>query len=203
MKRKDFYIEYYRRTDRKFSDKIVWTKEDREDAWRRGQLPISKFGRKIRIAEQYLLPLGFGILVCFHPDAWPSLLIAVILLVLGSMYTEFSLIQVECLYALYRRKTVYAALLHEIFLGRYDDFLDELQRVTKKVTTGYVFLRGGKLCGKFAAVCRDKNRKVFLTFRSNRVVLVVNGKKTIVNRAVQTRDALWDELAAVLCAEIG
>ena len=78
MKRTDFYIEYYNRTNRAFSDKIAWGKEEREEAWQKGQYLTSKLERKIFIVTQYIILLLCWIPVCFERRAWVVVPIALI-----------------------------------------------------------------------------------------------------------------------------
>ena len=61
MKRKDFYREYFKRTNEVFSDKYIWSQKEREKARKKRQIYISKLERKIFIAIQYLILLSmFG-----------------------------------------------------------------------------------------------------------------------------------------------
>lgn len=54
MKRIDFYKEYYKITDRLFSDRIIRSAKDRDIAWAKGQHNTAKSERKVFIAVQYL-----------------------------------------------------------------------------------------------------------------------------------------------------
>ena len=89
MQRKDFYIEYYNRTNRFFSDKMIWGKKEREEAWRKGQGLISKFGRKILIIFQYLILLSCWIPVCFERELWVVIPIAILCFFFTIVYHRF------------------------------------------------------------------------------------------------------------------
>lgn len=198
VKRRDFYAEYYERTNRVFSDKIIWGKKERKEAWRKGQHLISKTERIIFITTQYLILLLCWIPLCFDRGAWVVIPIALLLFILQSYLTDYSIIKVELLFSIYRKDTIYCSILHDIFLGKYTDFLDELKRLTKKQVTGYIFKSGGKFYGKFFAVCREKNNKIFVTFKRNKVVITVNNRTATINDVILTKDQLLSKIAAVI-----
>ncbi len=200
MKKRKFYIEYYDRTNRAFSDKIIWGKKEREDAWRQGQHLISKLERKIFIVTQYLTLLLCWIPMCFDRDAWIIVPIAVSVFLLQILITDFSIIKIEWLYYIYRKNTVYSSVLHDIFLGKFADFLNELKRATKKEVTGYIFKSGGEFYGKYCAVCRNKNNKITLTFKRNSVVIMVNKKKFVIKDSLLTKEHLATEIATIINA---
>ncbi len=164
MKRREFYIEYYNRTNRVFSDKTIWGNKEREEAWHKKQHLPSKLERKIFIVLQYLILLLCWIPVCFAHRAWVVIPIAILYSLLHSFITDFSILKIEFLYFFYRKNSVYCSVLHNIFLGSYTEFLNELTRFTKKEVTGYVFIGGGKFYGKFRAVCINKNKKNCIKF---------------------------------------
>jgi len=199
VKRKEFYIEYYKRTDRIFSDKIIWFAKDREEARRKGQIcTISKFGRKVRILVQYL-----ALLLCLLPlfqDNIPWALTPILLIInlLDSFLTDFSIIKIEVLYFIYQRNGVFGKVLHEIFLGEISDFIDDLRRETRKVVTGYVMSSGGKFFGRYMAVCRDKNKKISVTFKRNKVVVLINGVTTVIKNSALTKEELLFEISTVI-----
>ena len=198
MRRKEIYTEYYGRTNRAFSDKIIWGKKEREEAWRKGQHHISKIERKIFIITQYLILLLSWLPMCFDPGTWVVVPIALLLFLLQSFLADFSIIKIELLYSIYRKDNIYCSVLYDIFLGKYTDFMDDLKRLTKKQVTGYVLKRGGKFYGKFFAVCREKNNKIFVTFKRNKVVITVNNRTATINDVILTKDQLLSKIAVVI-----
>lgn len=198
MKRRYFYAEYYERTNRVFSDKIIWGKKEREEAWRKGQQLTSKTERIIFITTQYLILLLCWIPMCFDRRAWVFIPIALLLFIMQSYLTDYSIIKIELLFSIYRKDTIYCSILYDIFLGKYTDFLDELKRLTKKQVTGYVFKSGGKFYGKFFAVCREKSNKIFVIFKRNQVVVTVNNRTTTINDVILTKDQLLSKIADVI-----
>ena len=200
MKRKDFYIEYYNRTNRAFSDKIVWSKEEREEAWRKGQHLTSKFERKVLIVTQYLVLLLCWIPVCFDRGMWRIVPIALLWFLLQSVITDFSIIKIEWLYSIYRKNHVYCSVLHDIFLGTFTDFLAQLQHITKKKVTGYYLDSGGRFYGKYCAVCRNKNNKITLIFKRNRVIVMIDKKEFVIEDGLLTKEQLITALATIINA---
>ena len=160
MKRRDFYIEYYNRTDRVFFNKFIWGEKEREEARRKGRLYTTKLERKIFIALQYVTLLLCWIPMCIERELWCVIPIGLLCFFLETLLTDFSIIKIEILYFIYRRSNVYCSVLYDIFLGRYTEMLYDLTRLTKKEVTGYVFISGGKFFGKFDAVCRNKNKAI-------------------------------------------
>lgn len=198
MQRKNFYIEYYNRTNHVFSDKIIWSKKEREEAWRKRQLLTSKLERKIFIAFQYLVLLLCWIPMCFERELWVVIPIALLYFLLQSFITDFSILKIEILYFIYRKNSVYCSVLHNIFLGSYAEFLNQLTRFTKNEVTGFVFISGGKLYGKFRAVCRNKNKRIVLRFKINSVVVTINEKKFVIRGILPSKEQLISEIAAII-----
>lgn len=199
MKRRDFYVEYYQRTDRDFSDKYIWGHKQREEAWRKRQWRhVTKFDRKLIIIVQYLFPLLSWIPMCFDRSRWVVIPMACLVSLSLSFVSNFSFIKVEVLYFVYRKDNVYCAVLHDIFLGEITYFLNDLRRATKKVTTGYVHKSSGILSDKYFAICRNKNNNVLLTFRRNNVTVTVNKKVTVISDMTLTKGQLLDEIADVI-----
>ena len=198
MKRRDFYAEYYNRTNRIFSDKIIWGKKEREAAWRKSQHLISKLERKIFITLQYLILLLCWIPICFEHRLWVVIPIALLYFLLSSLITDFSILKIEILYFVYRKNSVYCSVLHDIFLGSYLEFLNRLTNFTKNEVTGYVFISGGKFYGKFYAVCRNKNKKIELMFNTNSVIVAINKRKFIIKSELPSKEYLIAEIAAII-----
>lgn len=198
MQRKDFYIEYYNRTNRFFSDKIIWGNKEREDAWRKGQRRTSKLERKIFIIFQYLVLLLCWIPMCFECELWVAVPIAILLFLLQSYITDFSIVKIEILYLIYSKNSVYCSLLHDIFLGSYAEFFDQLTRYTKKEVTGYVCIGGRKFFGKFRAVCRNKNKRIVLRFQMNCAIVTINKKKFVIKGVLPSKEHLISEIATII-----
>ena len=198
MGRKEFYIAYYNRTNRAFSDKIIWGKEEREEAWRKGQCLTSKSERKIFIIIQYIYLLVCWVPMCFDLRLWVVAPIALLLFFAQSIITDFSMIKVEWLYFIYRQNNVYSSVLCDIFFGNFTNFLDKLKRLTKKKVIGYVRNNGGKFCVKYCAVCRNKSSMIAMTFKRNRVVVKVNEKTHVMKKPLSTKEELTDALAAII-----
>lgn len=200
MKKREFYIEYFNRTNATFSDKIIWGKKEREEAWRKGQSLISKLERKILIVTQYLTLILCFTPMCFDRGVWIIVPIALLFFLLQTFITDFSIIKIELLYSIYRKNTVYSSVLYDIFLGNFTDFLDELKRKTKKEVMGYIFKSGGKFYGKYCAVCRNKNNKITLTFKRNSVVVMLNEKTLVIKEALLNKEHLISEIATIINA---
>ena len=197
MTRKDFYCEYYKRTNKIFSDKIIWSQKEREKAWQKRQIYISKLERKVFISIQYLILLLCWVPMCFDSKLWIVIPISISVSTLVYFVTDFSFIKMELLYSIYRKNDAYASMLHDIFIGNFAEFLEKLKSATKKKVTGYVFWSGGKFYGKYFAVCRSKNDKIVLMFKRNRVIVTVNENTTVI-RAKLTKQEILDEIATII-----
>ncbi|MBQ7378485.1 MAG: hypothetical protein IJW70_02250 [Clostridia bacterium] len=207
MTRKEFYIEYYRVTDRVFRNQKPWRRRDDQDPLLRPRGHLndsypSKSGRILLIIAQYLtLPL-FCIPLCI--DLRFALYIPVALLIVACCLglTNFSIIKIELLYSVYRKNNVYCSLLHDIFLNTSTDFMETLRRSTKKAVTGYYFCGISKIPGKYCGICRKSENKLLLTFRKNKVVIKVNEKKIVIHKEFATKEQLISEIAAVINTSI-
>ena len=200
MTRKEFFIEYYRRTDEKFADEMIGSSESRERAWRKGQSNTSKSQRIMYIVLQYLVLLGCLIFLLTGMEWW-RIVIPFLILHLPTVYiTDFSLLKIELLYRIYRKNTVYSRLLHDIFLGRYDDFLKDLRRATKSKVSGYVCVQwqNPKFYAKFRAVCRKPSEEVFLTFSPRKVKIRANSRTVIICDRSLSREQLIHEIASAV-----
>ena len=200
MKRGDFYREYYERTDSCFSDKAVQTKQDRENAWRKHQGLTSKAERKCLLVVQYAFLLTCLLPLVFETVSWIVAPFSLLLSFLLSLVTDFSLIKMECLYAIYRKKTAYTAFLYDGFFGKMDTILMDLKRATKKNVTGYVFKRGKNFFRTYIAVCRNKERSVRLTFHHNKITVTIDQAVTTINKKGITKEAALADIADVINA---
>jgi len=198
--RKDFYREYYRKTNR--ARIRIW----HEDIWFGGRNKY-KFkevqdtpARKYAIVMQYVLLALCWIPLCLDYKYWMLVPLLLSLAGMHAIRAKFSFILIEVLYAVYRRDNVYCAMLHSIFLNSSGDYLETLTRSTKKVMIGYIheYFGGGWLSPKFEGICRNRENKVFLIFRKNKVVVKVNDQMTVINKVFDSQEQLLCEIARVI-----
>lgn len=206
MKRSFFYREYYQRTDEFFADHIVWNNKDLEKAWQKGQARTSKMGRKLYLAFQYLFFLGGLIWMCVDIQAWRSFLCVILVSIVISLITNFSILKIELLYHLYKRNTVYSNFLHQMFLGRTYSFFEDLRRATKQHVRGYNHKIGIKsiasFYGKFSGLCKNNNHKILLTFTYKNVKIKVNGRTVVLNAPLLSQKSLIEEIAIRINSEM-
>ena len=207
MTRKEFYREYYRKTNR--YHQRIWN----EAAWIGGKgshtyvekpdIPV----RKYHIVMKYLLIAICWIPYCVYPD-YKTLIFGLWLLSVALIHAQaakFSIIRVELLYSVYRKDTVYCSLLHDIFLNTDIEFIKTLMRMTKKVVSCYSYsyrLGGRGLYGKYIGTCRKSGNKLSLAFHKNKVVVRVNDKKSVINGSFATKEQLVAEVAALINASL-
>lgn len=199
MRRIDFYSEYYDRTDQDFSEKFLWGKKEREEAWRKRQWRhVSKFERKLVIITQYLILLLCWIPLCLDRSGWVAVPIALLAFSSLSFASNFSFVKIELLYSVYRKDNAYCAVLYDIFLGKFTCFLNDLRRATKKETVGYVHKSSRLFCDKYFAMCRNKSNQVLLAFQRNKVTVTVNKKVTVINDMTLTKEELLQQIATAI-----
>ena len=196
MSRKEFYKLYYTITNRKFSDHVIWTNEDREQAWRKGQIKSSKIGRKISIGFQYLALLTA--MISFWMGEYVIGVTTGVLFLLGSALTDFSVVKIEVLYAVYRRKNAFSALLYMVFRSGLDEFWSFVKpRVGKKVS-GFLPEWKCKLWAKYSVIYRKQRVKSVIWLYPNKIVVKTkNGKHTITDRTLSMQE-LADQVAVIL-----
>ena len=143
--------------------------------------------------------------MCFERELWVAMPIAILCFLLQSYITDFSILKIEFLYLTYCKNSVYCSVLHDIFLGRYAEFFDQLTRYTKKEVTGYIFIGGGKFYGKFQAVCRNKakrivlkSKRIVLKFQTNCTIVIINKKKFVVKGVLTSKEHLISEIANII-----
>lgn len=202
MKRGAFYKIYYERTNRIFSDHILWDGKDVEIAWKKGQQKTSKVGRKIFLVFQYLLLLGCWIPMLFNENGWKWTVFGILDSFLISLITDFSMIRIEIFYHLYKRDNLYCNLLYKAFLGDLNEFLAALAKKTKKHITGYVRKDGRMLWARYIVVCRQRSNQVFLTIRPNGVVVEVNKITYRIHDPALSIDMLEDKISDILSKEL-
>lgn len=196
MSRKDFYKLYYAITDRMFSDHVIWTNENREQAWRKGQINLSKIGRKISIAFQYLA-LSAAI-ISFWVGEYAVAAATGLLFLLGSVVTDFSVVKIEILYAIYRRKNAFCALLYMVFRSGLDEVWSFVKPKVGKVVSGFVPEWKGKLWAKYSVIYRKERREAVIWLYPNKIVVnTENGKHTITDRTLSMQK-LAEQIAGIL-----
>lgn len=196
MSRKEFYKLYYTITNRKFSDHVIWTNEDREQAWRKGQIMLSKIERKISIGLQYVALLAT--IISFWMGEYVIGVTTGVLFLLGSALTDFSVVKIEVLYAVYRRKNAFSALLYMVFRSGLDEFWSFVKpRVGKKVS-GFLPEWKCKLWAKYSVIYRKQRVKSVIWLYPNKIVVKTkNGKHTITDRTLSMQE-LADQVAVIL-----
>lgn len=200
MTRKEFYVEYYNRTNEQFADEIINGEESREKANRKNQRKTSKSERIFFLILQYALVIGALFLPFVGIDPWGALFLVCVLFLPLAYLTDFSLLKIELLYHLYRPDHIYARLLHQIFLGRYSEFIQDLLRATQSKVSGYwcVQWQKPKFCGKFRAVCRNAGEQVLLTFCPRKVKICTNTQTVVLCDQSLSREELIAQIAAVV-----
>ena len=198
MTRKEFYKKYYDETNRAFADKTVWSREEREEADRKGQHLISKRERKINLAVQYLCLLLCWVPLCFDKKTWVLIPCLILIGLLNSALTNFSFLKIELLYRVHQNGTVYGSLLHDAYFGNHRAILDKLRFVTKRSVTGYSFRRRGIYRATLEGYCRSPKNSISVTFLKKSVKLEVNGQVTVIDHPFPTREELFGEMATVI-----
>ena len=197
MKRREFYREYYERTNRRFSDKIIWKRGQKGDSWRKGQdiCHTSKFGRKCFIACQYLvLLLGFG-LIGYGVYPWKTAPILLILFAFIAFISDFSIIKIELLYSVCKRESVYASLLHEAFLGKSLEICEKIRHASPKEVRSVYPVRERPFFSKLEVNCKTRTNQIFITIHRNKVTVNVNKKKTVISELTLTKEQLFKEIS--------
>ena len=196
MSRKDFYKLYYTITDRRFSDHVIWTNEDREQAWRKGQILMSKIERKISIVFQYLALLAA--IIGFCVGEYTVGVATVVLFLLSSALTDFLVVKIEVIYAVYRRKNVFSALLYMVFRSGLDEFWSFVRPGVGKKVSGFVPEWKCKLWAKYSVIYRKQRVKAVIWLYPNKIVVKTeNGKHTITDQTLSMQE-LAEQIADIL-----
>ena len=196
LKRGDFYKEYYRETDRVFADFLILTGKDVRYAWDKGWRRTSKTERKVLIVLQYLALLGG--LVCFLLGESRYGVIGCLWFVLSVFVTDFSLLEMEALYRVYRNNTPYAMLLHLAFFRKLDSFWQLILPNAKKRSSGFVRWMDLRLSVTYRVVLRKSTRRVFLTVRPNCVKLWTKSYKVVFDDPTMPLETLACSIAEAL-----
>ncbi len=179
MDRLDFYRTYDRVTDGRFSDRICWSKEDCEQAWRRGQLRTSKLGRRLEIAGQYLALLGA--LVCIPLGEYGISAVCCVLFLWSAVETDFSIVKMEVLYRIYREGNAFSGLLYQAFLGNTDVLWNTVKLHARNRVSGFAIKKRRKLEVTYRVVFRKGRRDVFLTVKPSGIRLRTEGIERVWN----------------------
>ena len=163
MKRLDFYKTYCRVTDRAFSDRVIRSAGDREQAWRRGQTQVSKPERRVCLAGQYLA-LG-GAVWFLAAGEWAVAEVLLALYLLTVWLTDFSLIKMELLYRIYRRENLFSELLYQNFLGKTDGLWCAVKPLVQSRVSGFARIGWGKLWVRYRVCFRKKREDVTIVIR--------------------------------------
>lgn len=199
MKRFAFYKEYYQITNRIYADHTIWSAENREQAWRKGQIHTSKRERVIFIAAQYCALLATGIL--FVTGNGRDGIIGCVMFLLSSLITDFSITKIELLYQLFRHHSPYALLLYKTFLGKIDDFWCLIQPKVKGKVSGFVRINRNKLVAKYRVVFRKKNESVTIIISPFNIKLKSEADTIVFNDTTATLTQIADGISEALNAQ--
>lgn len=196
MKRFAFYKEYYQITNRIYADHTIWSAEDREQAWRKGQINISKRERVVFIAAQYCALLAAGIL--FMTGLGRYGIIGCVMFLLGSLITDFSITKIELLYQVFTHNSPYALLLYKAFSGKIDDFWCLMQPETKKKASGFVRINRNKFVAKYRVVFRKKHESLIIIISPFNIKLKSEADNIVFNDTTATLTQIADDITEVL-----
>jgi hypothetical protein len=157
---------------------------------------MSKIERKISIVFQYLALLAA--IIGFCVGEYTVGVATVVLFLLSSALTDFLVVKIEVIYAVYRRKNVFSALLYMVFRSGLDEFWSFVKpRVGKKVS-GFVPEWKCKLWAKYSVIYRKQRVKAVILLCPNKIVVKTeNGKHTITDRTLSMQD-LAEQIADIL-----
>ena len=184
MKRFAFYKEYYKITNRIYADRTIWTAKDREHAWRKDQINISKTERGIFIATQYCVLLATGISFATGNNRFGIIGCATFLLC--SIISDFSIVKIEALYHIFSRNNPYSTLLYQVFSGKADDFWCLILPNTKKTVSGFVRINRNKFVAKYRVVFRRKRESVTIIISPFTIRLKSETHNIVFNDATAT-----------------
>ena len=196
MKRFAFYKEYYQISNRIYADHIIWSAEDREQAWRKGRINTSKRERVVFIAAQYCALLATGIL--FVTGNGRHGIIGCIMFLLSSLITDFSITKIELLYQIFTLNSPYALLLYKAFSGKIDDFWGLIQPKTKKKVSGFVRINRNKFVAKYRVVFREKHESVTIIISPFNVRVKTEAHSVVFNDTKATITQISDGISEAL-----
>ena len=196
MKRFAFYKEYYQITNRIYADHTIWSVEDREQAWRKDQINISKRERVVFITAQYCALLVAGIL--FVTGNGRHGIIGGVIFLLSSLITDFSITKIELLYQIFTHNSPYASLLYKTFSGKMDDFWCLIQPKVKKKVSGLVRINRNKFVAKYCVVFRKKHECVTIIISPFNIKLKSETDSIVFNDITATLTQIADGITEVL-----
>ena len=196
MKRFAFYKEYYQITNRIYADHTIWSAENREQAWRKGQINTSKRERVIFIAAQYCALLATGIL--FVTGNGRHGIIGCVMFLLSSLITDFSITKMELLYQLFTHNSPYASLLYKTFSGKMDDFWCLIQPKVKNKVSGFVRINRNKFVANYRVVFRKKHESVTIIISPFNIKLKAETDNIVFNDTTATLTQIADDITEVL-----
>lgn len=196
MKRFAFYKDYYLITNRIYADHTIWSAENREQAWRKGQINTSKRERVVFIAAQYCALLVAGIL--FVTGNGRHSIIGCVMYLLSSLITDFSITKMELLYQIFTYNSPYASLLYKTFSGKIDDFWCLIQPKVKKKVSGFVRINRNKFVVKYRVVFRKKHESVTIIISPFNIKMKSETDNIVFNDATATLMQIADDITEVL-----
>ena len=196
MKRFAFYKEYYQITNRIYADHTIWSAENREQAWRKGQINTSKRERVVFIAAQYCALLATGIL--FVTGNGRHSIIGCVMFLLSSLITDFSITKIELLYQIFTHNSPYASLIYKTFSGKIDNFWCLIQPKVKKKVSGFVRINRNKFVAKYRVVFRKKHKSVILIISPFNIKLKSETDNIVFNDITATLTQIADGISEVL-----
>lgn len=198
MKRFAFYKEYYQITNRIYADHTVWSAENREQAWRKGQINISKKERVVFISAQYCALFATGIL--FVTGNFQYGIIGCVMYLLSFLITDFSIAKIELLYQVFKHNSPYASLLYKTFSGKIDDFWCLIQPKIKNKVSGFVRINRNKFVAKYRVVFRKKHKSVTIIISPFNIKLKTETDNIVFNDATATLTQIAEGVAEGLNA---
>ncbi len=189
-----FLKEYYRATNRKFSDKIIWSPGSKayEKAWQKGQHAVSKLERRFFIAIQYICLLGSIVVSLIKPEIWFCSLIGIGVFVLDAMLTKFSFVWILFLALVLKRNTIYSKILYNSLFEDMD--LSLLTKMTKKHVSGYACVHKDFLKIKYKAISKLPI-EIYIVFKHNVVCLSIGEKKIKINENYANEEKLFSKIS--------
>lgn len=198
MKRFAFYKEYYQITNRIYSDHTIWSAENREQAWRKGQINTSKRERVVFISAQYCALFAAGILFVTGNSRYG--VIGCVMFLLSSLIADFSITKIELLYQIFTHNSPFASLLYKTFLGKIDSFWCLIQPKVKKKVSGFVRINRNKLVAKYRIVFRKKHESVTIIISPFNITLKSEKDHIVFNDRTATLTQIADDIIEVLNA---